>query len=107
MERRKLARDAVIFRKGDRAEALYFLSRGRVLFKEIGVTIAPGAIFGEIALFLDDRGRTASAVCLDACEVHALSIDKVQELAVLDPAFGLFLTKLIALRMKQNADATP
>ena len=105
MERRKLAKGAVIFNKGDQAEALYFLSQGRVLFKEIDVTIEPGAIFGEIALFLDDRARTASAICLDACELYALSIDKVQELAVLDPSFGLFLTKLIVVRMKENADA--
>ena len=107
MEKRTLEKDAVIFRKGDRAEALYFLSQGRVLLKEIGVTIEPGAIFGEIALFLEDRGRTASAVCLSACELYSLSLDKVEELVVLDPSFGLFLTKLIVVRMKENVDALP
>ena len=102
MGRRELGKGEVIFRKGDSADNMYCLGRGSVEFPEVGVLITEGQVFGEIALFLEDNRRTATAICAEPCEVFSLSGKKVQELVITDPAFGLFLSKLIAARLHEN-----
>ena len=106
MDRQHHKRGTVLFNKGDHAKSMFYLVNGRVEFPEFEATIGPGNIFGEIALFLNDKSRTASAVCVTDCEICALSEDRVKELALQDSAFGLFLTKLIAVRMNENSLAT-
>ena len=96
----------VIFRKGDPGRSLRYLAEGRVRFDEVGVEIGEGTVFGEIALFLDTQSRTATATCLTDCTVYRLSKEKVIELTVLDPGFGLFLTRMVAERLQQNVEAT-
>jgi len=102
MVHREIADGTVLFNKGDWAEEMYFLTKGRVRFPEFGKEIGPGTLFGEIALFLNDRGRTASAVCIEPCEVYALSHDQVLKLVLHDASFGIFLTKLVAVRLHEN-----
>ena len=102
MAHRKIPQGTVLFNKGDWAEEMFFLAKGRVRFPEFDKEIEPGTLFGEIALFLNDRGRTASAVCTEPCEVFALSHDQVLKLVLHDPAFGIFLTKLVAVRLHEN-----
>ena len=85
MKRNRMAKGTEIFRKGDWAEEMYFLSEGRVEFPEVRASIGSGKLFGEIALFLQDRARTASAVCAEDCVVYSLTEAKVLELAVVDP----------------------
>lgn len=104
MKREEIAKDTVIFRKGDEAQAMYFLASGRISLPELDVEIGPGTIFGEIALFLGDRARTASAVCVEPGEICSLSEDRVKELVMEDPGFGLYLTRLIAARMNENTE---
>lgn len=106
MAHRKIPEGTVLFNKGDWAEEMYFLSKGKVLFPELNKEIEQGTLFGEIALFLNNRGRTASAVCIEPCEVYALSHDQVLKLALHDPAFGIFLTKLVAVRLHENLVAS-
>ena len=102
MNKRSHPKGTVLFEKGDRADAMFFLVSGKIRFPEIDVTIGAGNIFGEMAPFLKDRGRTSGAVCIEDCEVGTLSEARVKELAIVEPAFGLFLTKLIARRMNEN-----
>ncbi|WP_095596520.1 cyclic nucleotide-binding domain-containing protein [Actibacterium pelagium] len=102
MTRRKFTEGDIIFRQGEEADEMYYLCQGKVEFPEVGAVVSAGEIFGEIALFLQDNRRTASAVCAGPCEVFSLSEKKVQQLVVTDPSFGLFLSKLIAARLQQN-----
>lgn len=105
MEERSFDAGDVIFRIGDRGRSLYYLSEGRIRFDEVDAEIGPGTIFGEIALFLENQQRTATATCLTACRVYKLSKPKVVELTVLDPGLGLFLTQLVAQRLQANVEA--
>ena len=91
-----------VFAKGDTADAIHVLLKGRVELPEVGATLEPGAIFGEISLFLADNRRMATAVCAENCEIGSISAARVIELMVIDPRFGLFLTRLIASRMDEN-----
>src|SRR5579862_7407427 len=51
----------VLFRKGEIAEAMYFISAGKVRINELNVDVGKGNLFGEIGIFSVDRLRTATA----------------------------------------------
>jgi hypothetical protein len=93
----------VLFSRGDRADALYFISAGTVVFDEMGLEIGKGTIFGEIGVFSADRRRTATARCVEPCSLLVISADKVRELYYQNPEFGFFLVGLITDRMMDNA----
>lgn len=92
----------VLFRKGDLARDIYYISSGEVEIPEIGKTLGPGQLFGEMGLFTPERTRTASAHCKTQCNLLVISEDDILRHCTNDPAFGLFLTKLIASRMSEN-----
>lgn len=73
---RRLAAEAIVFRKGDPGDGLYGVLSGRVVVtvqsaegKELILNMfGPGEFFGEIAL-LDGKGRTATAVAREVTEL--------------------------------------
>lgn len=93
---------AVLFEKDDPADALFYVEEGQLRLDELNVDLGPGSILGEIALFLDGEGRTATARCVTDCKLRMLSRKRVEELVMVDPGFGLFLTKLVASRLHSN-----
>lgn len=101
----RLKDGAHVFRKGDAPEHLYLLVSGQVRIEEAGVTLEPGAIFGEIAFFSDSRARTASARCIGDCVIACADEAAFLRAYTADPAFGLWLMRLITRRLLENADA--
>jgi hypothetical protein len=93
----------VLFSKGDRADALYFLAEGKIVFDEIHVELQKGALFGEIGIFNVDHRRTATARCAEPCSLLLVSADKVRELYYQNPQFGFYLVGLITQRLSENA----
>lgn len=93
----------VLFSKGDRADALYFISSGTVLFDEIGLEVGKGTIFGEIGIFSSDHRRTATARCVEPCSLLVITAEKVRELYYQNPEFGFYLVGLITERLMENA----
>lgn len=102
MQRKACASGTVLFLKGDHAEEIYYLSAGTVDIPELGKTLEPGALFGEVGLFTPDQTRTASAVCGDDCELMVIGQSDIVRHCMKEPSFGLYLTKLIAGRMAEN-----
>lgn len=92
----------VLFRKGDTATDIYYISRGEVEIPEIGKVLGPGTLFGEMGLFTPDRARTASAICKTQCDLLVIGQEDIFKHCTNNPAFGLLLTKLIASRMSEN-----
>jgi CRP/FNR family transcriptional regulator, cyclic AMP receptor protein len=89
----------VLFRQGDEAEHLYILVEGRVEFVEIGATLGPGQMFGEIAFFTPDRRRTLTGRCVDDCLILSLNQSTLRELYFQNPSFGFEIVGLIAGRL--------
>ena len=92
----------VLFHKGDEAEHLYILAEGHVEFIEIGVTIGPGQMFGEIAFFAPDKRRTLSARCSEECLVLSINQSTVRQLYYQNPAFGFEIVGLVANRLSAD-----
>jgi CRP/FNR family cyclic AMP-dependent transcriptional regulator len=98
-----LPADAVIFRKGDIADAMYFVSHGKVRIDEFDIELGEGTLFGEIGLFSDQKIRTATARTVGDASLLAVSAGRVQELFYQNPEFGFFLVGLITLRLAEDA----
>ena len=99
MTRRLLSKGTVLFRKGDVADAIFFLANGKLLIPELEKTVAKGSLVGEIGIFRPDKERTASVLCITDCELYEISEHDVEKLCLENPQFGLYLTKLIASRL--------
>lgn len=102
MKRHRRGTGHVLFSKGDFADRLYLLASGRVELVEIGVTLEPGRIFGEIAFFAPDRRRTMTARCVEPCEVLSIDESTVRQLYYQNPDFGFALVALIAGRLSDD-----
>jgi phosphotransferase system glucose/maltose/N-acetylglucosamine-specific IIC component len=99
MRRRRLRKDAILFRKGDAAKRLYFLAEGQIEFVEIGQTMEPGRLFGEIAFFAPDKRRTLTARCATNCTVLQMDETTFKTLYFQNPAFGFEVVTLVAGRL--------
>jgi CRP/FNR family cyclic AMP-dependent transcriptional regulator len=93
---------ATLFRRGDRADRIFYLLSGAVRLPEIDVMLDPGTLFGEIALFSPDRRRTQSAVCVQPVEVLWISDLEVAQLCFQNPAIAYHLTRIVTGRLLAN-----
>ena len=99
MKAKKYRAGQVLFRRGDRAECLFMVAKGRIEMVEIAKEIEPGRIFGEIALFAPDKRRTHTARCVVATTVLSIDEGTVNQLFFQNPAFGFHLIGLVAGRL--------
>lgn len=114
MRKQRLKAHEVLFRKGDAATHLYFLAEGRIDFVEIGETMEPGRLFGEIAFFAPNKRRTLTARCATDCLVLRIDETTFRQLYYQNPAFGFEVVTMVAgrlladrQRLEERLAATP
>lgn len=89
-QRRELAPREVIFRHGELGRTMFVIESGRVQL-EFGDGLAdkligPLEFFGELALFIGNHARMASAVAADACVLYAIEANAFEALLEREPA---------------------
>lgn len=104
MTRQAFERGAVLFKKGDPANDMYYIVEGRIHVVEHDVVLEPGMLVGEISMFTPGKTRTATVECLTDSVLYGLSDRKVAELAFQDRRFGFHLLRLIAARLVSNLE---
>lgn len=92
----------VLFAKGDKADALYFMSAGRVRIEELATEVTRGNIFGEVGIFSADERRTVTARCIEPCSLLVMTAEKLRELYYQNPKFGFYLVGLAAARLAEK-----
>jgi CRP/FNR family transcriptional regulator, cyclic AMP receptor protein len=97
-----LSAGKTLVRKGEIADRLYFLTEGTLEIPEIGKTLEPGAVLGEIGVFARNQERTATVVCRTDCRLYALSESKAKQLFFQDASFGFAVMQLIINRLLEN-----
>ena len=107
MTRKRLSRDATLFRKGDVADAIYFLASGKLFIPELQRNVPPSSLVGEVGMFRPDKAHTTSVLCITDCEVYVILEDDVKNICAEHPQFGLYLTKLIASRLIPESSCHP
>lgn len=102
MHPRSLKRGDLVFAKGDAAYEAFVVVEGRVEIVERGALLAPGDIFGEMALFTERGRRTATARCASDARLLVITYEQFEQLYFQNPEFGLYLVRLIVRRFEAN-----
>jgi len=102
MNRRKYGKGDVLFRKGDRANEMFFTVTGKFLVTELGIELPPGRLVGELGFLAPDNRRTQSLECTEDGQVLAITYDRLLELYFQNPEFGYYFLRLSTERLLQN-----
>jgi CPA1 family monovalent cation:H+ antiporter len=95
--------DEVIVRRGERGDAMYFISSGAV---EVRIAPSPvqlgsGDFFGELALLVADR-RNADVVSLGYCQLLSLGARDIDRLFGSQPALRQRIEAVARTRVAQE-----
>jgi hypothetical protein len=102
MTRRKYAKGDVLFRKGDRANEMFFTVTGKFLVTELGIELPPGRLVGELGFLSPDNRRTQSLECTEDGHMLAITYDRLLEIYFQNPEFGYYFLRLSTERLLQN-----
>lgn len=102
MHPRSLKARELVFARGDFADEAFVVVEGRVEIVERDVLLAPGDIFGEMALFTAVGKRTATARCASDARLLVITYEQFEQLYFQNPEFGLYLVRLIVRRFEAN-----
>lgn len=98
---------SVIFPEGSQGDAAYILVEGEVEIstsiddrKKVLAVLQPVSIFGEMALFLDDKTRTASAMTTEDTQVVVISADSLDEYMSKAPQVLSSIMNVLTHRLK-------
>ena len=101
--RRRFARNEVVFHRGDPADCLHLVAKGRFAIRimtPLGdtATIAirgPGATIGEMALLVDDAKRTATVAAVEEGETYSVYRTDFELIRETHPGADRFLSAFL------------
>jgi Cyclic nucleotide-binding domain len=102
MNRRQYGKGDVLFRKGDRANEMFFTVTGKFLVTELGIELPPGRLVGELGFLSPDNRRTQSLECTEDGQVLAITYERLLEIYFQNPEFGYYFLRLSTERLLQN-----
>jgi CRP/FNR family cyclic AMP-dependent transcriptional regulator len=92
----------IIMTRGEYAHGAFYVTAGEVQLVEIGKTVGPGTLLGEIGLFTPDGLRIATARCKTDVQAARIDYDRFKELYFQNPEFGFRLLHLIVARLQER-----
>jgi hypothetical protein len=104
MHKHSFKQGAVLFKKGDHADEMFYIVSGRCRIVELALELPAGHMVGELGFLTPEHQRTQTVECIDDVEMLTISYDKVRELYFQNPSFGFYLLRLVSERLLQNAD---
>ena len=111
-QRRRFGRNEVVFHRGDPADTLHLIARGRFASRmttQLGETVTvavqgAGEAFGELALVEPDAKRSTTVVALEAGETYSVGRDEFNALRERYPSVNDVLVRLLARRLRRQGD---
>ena len=100
MKKRKYRKGDMLFRKGDPANEMFLVGKGRYRVLELGNELQPGD--GELALLTPSYNRTQSVECIESGHVLTLPYDEVRALYFENPEFGFYFLQLASGRLLET-----
>ena len=98
MQKSRSKQGGVIFEKGDTADRVYYLLRGKILLQDSKKLVTDGQLLGLTGVFSNERRRTDSALCLTDVEFGVIPADRFRELVCQDPMLGNFVICAVVQR---------
>ncbi|MFH1913057.1 MAG: cyclic nucleotide-binding domain-containing protein [Pseudomonadota bacterium] len=106
---RNVLKHNVVFNEGTRGDAAYILTEGKIEIsgiieghKKVFAILKPISIFGEMALFLDDNARTATAIALEDSKVIVVTKDDLEEYMRESPKVISSIITVLVSRLKST-----
>lgn len=106
---RTVLKHNVIFSEGSKGEEAFILTEGKVEIsgavdgrKKVFAVLSPVAMFGEMALFLESHGRTATAIALEDCKVVVLNADDLDGIIQTAPPVIQAMLNVLVSRLKNT-----
>jgi CRP/FNR family cyclic AMP-dependent transcriptional regulator len=96
----------IMMKRGEYAHGAFYITAGEVELVEIGKTVGPGTLLGEIGLFTPDGLRVATARCKTDVEAARIDYDQFKQLYFQNPEFGFRLLHLIVGRLQEGSAMT-
>lgn len=99
---RRVSTGEVIITKGEEADAMYFITSGRVeveLPSDV-ITLSDGDFFGEIALLKEGETRSATVIATRTTDLLVLSSDDFHRLALSNAEIGEAVSKVARQRLQ-------
>jgi CRP/FNR family transcriptional regulator, cyclic AMP receptor protein len=104
VNRETLAPGQVLFKRGDFGTEMYLVVEGEIEIVELGKTLAPGAVLGEVALVVPSHKRTATARAKTHVTLARMTKRDMELTALQNPTFGFELLKLVARRLSDDVE---
>ena len=101
-ERLTLDKGAILFRKGDDADAMFVVAEGELEVVEYGAVLSRGDLLGEIGLFSREAQRTATIRAKTPVTLARISRARLRGLHYDNPGFAYHLTRVIADRLLED-----
>ena len=92
----------IMMKRGEYAHGAFYLVTGEVELVELGKTVGPGTLLGEIGLFTPDGLRIATARCKTGVEAARIDYDQFKQLYFQNPEFGFYFLRLATARLFDN-----
>lgn len=110
-EVREVARNEVLFRRGDDSSELFGIVSGRVAIltrspdgrESLVAVLDEGSLFGELGLF-DDGPRSADARALEPTQLLVLDYEVVRTAIQADPQLLWIIVRVLARRLRATDD---
>lgn len=110
--RRRFARGEVVFHRGDPADTLHLVLKGRFVASrdtESGDTVAvsvhgAGDAFGELALLELEASRSMTVTALEPAETYSVHCKEFARLRERYPSVNDVLARLLAARVRRTSD---
>ncbi len=102
MKKRRYRKGDILFRKGDLADEMFLVGKGKYWVPELDIEIRPGQIFGELGLLTSGYYRTQSVECIESGHVMTMPYDEVRALYFENPEFGFYFLRLSSERLLQS-----
>jgi CRP-like cAMP-binding protein len=111
-QRRRFGRSEVVFHRGDPADTLHLIAKGRFASRvttQVGETVTvavqgPGEAFGELALVEPDASRSTTVVALEAGETFAVGREEFNGLRGRYPGVNDVLVRLLAQKLRRQSE---
>lgn len=104
---RNVLKHNLVFTEGSKGDAAYILTEGKIEIsgiiedhKKVFAILNPISIFGEMALFLDDGVRTATAIALEDSKVIVVTKDDLEEFMQESPKVIASIITVLVNRLK-------
>ena len=104
MSHSKATAGTFLFQRGDLADTLLILSKGRIFLPDVNKILEAGAMFGEVAIFSDHATRSTTAVCEEDCELLSIKGEKVLELFYQDKRFAFQIARALSHYVAENTE---